>query len=87
MPGLLLPGATFSECLMVLQFLRSFGHVLGMDPAADVPGLGPLQEGLLCVGPAAQLLQDLLVRMLSAAVSDPGLPPGHRVRREREMAG
>ncbi|XP_076119637.1 bromodomain adjacent to zinc finger domain protein 2B-like isoform X3 [Alosa pseudoharengus] len=79
-PGLLLPGATFSECLMVLQFLRSFGHVLGMDPAADVPGLGALQEGLLNAGPAAQLLQDLLVRMLTAAVSDPGLPPGHRAK-------
>lgn len=69
---------------MMLQFLRSFGHVLGMDPAADVLGLGPLQEGLLNVGPASQLLQDLLVRMLTAAVADPGLPPGHRVRHTRQ---
>ncbi|KAL2081458.1 hypothetical protein ACEWY4_023311 [Coilia grayii] len=79
-PGLLLPGATFAECLMALQFLRSFGHALGMDPAADVPGLGALQEGLLNAGPSAQLIQDLLVRMLTAAVSDPGLPPGHRAK-------
>ncbi|XP_042566548.1 bromodomain adjacent to zinc finger domain protein 2B isoform X3 [Clupea harengus] len=79
-PGLLLPGATFAECLMVMQFLRSFGHVLGVEPAADVPGLGALQEGLLNAGPGARLLQGLLVRMLTAAVSDPGLPPGHRAK-------
>ncbi|KAG9349229.1 hypothetical protein JZ751_027672 [Albula glossodonta] len=49
-PGLVLPGSTFSDCLMVMQFLRSFGKVLGFDVSTDVPTLGVLQEGLLNVG-------------------------------------
>ncbi|KAJ8255355.1 hypothetical protein GJAV_G00203920 [Gymnothorax javanicus] len=78
--GLLLPDGVFSDCLMVLQFLRSFGKVLGFDVSADVPNLGVLQEGLLNVGESAGAVQDLLVRMLSVAVCDPGLPPGHRTK-------
>uniref|UniRef100_A0A8C9WA86 Bromodomain adjacent to zinc finger domain 2B n=2 Tax=Scleropages formosus TaxID=113540 RepID=A0A8C9WA86_SCLFO len=79
-PGLVLPDAAFADCLMVLQFLRSFGKVLGLDASGDVPGLGVLQEGLLNVGDGAGRVQDLLVRLLSAAACDPGLPPGHRAR-------
>lgn len=81
--GLVLPGGCFSDCLMVMQFLRCFGKVLGFDLSADMPSLGALQAGLLNVGDSMGFIQDLLVRMLSAAVCDPGLPPGHRVRGER----
>ncbi|XP_073769375.1 bromodomain adjacent to zinc finger domain protein 2B isoform X16 [Danio rerio] len=79
-PGLLLPGGCFSDCLMVLQFLRCFGKVLGFDQSADVPSLAVLQSGLLNVGDSMGFIQDLLVRLLSAAVCDPGLPAGHRVK-------
>ncbi|MFT7808570.1 bromodomain adjacent to zinc finger domain protein 2B isoform X3 [Arapaima gigas] len=79
-PGLVLPGSIFSDCLMVMQFLRSFGKVLGFDVSTDVPSLGVLQEGLLNVGDSMGEVQDLLVRMLSAVVCDPGLPPGHRTK-------
>lgn len=79
-PGLFLPGSSFSDCLMVMQFLRSFGKVLGFDVDAHIPNLSVLQEGLLNLGDSMGQVQDLLVRMLSAVVCDPGLPPGHRVR-------
>ncbi|XP_056145592.1 bromodomain adjacent to zinc finger domain protein 2B-like isoform X2 [Lampris incognitus] len=79
-PGLVLTGATFSDCLMILQFLRSFGKVLGFDVNVDVPNLSVLQEGLLNIGESMGQVQDLLVRMLSTAVCDPGLPPGHRAK-------
>uniref|UniRef100_A0A668AXU8 Bromodomain adjacent to zinc finger domain 2B n=1 Tax=Myripristis murdjan TaxID=586833 RepID=A0A668AXU8_9TELE len=78
--GLVLPGNTFSDCLMVLQFLRSFGKVLGFDVSASVPNLSKLQEGLLNIGDSMGLVQDLLVHMLSAAVCDPGPPPGQRTK-------
>uniref|UniRef100_A0A8C2L3H5 Bromodomain adjacent to zinc finger domain 2B n=1 Tax=Cyprinus carpio TaxID=7962 RepID=A0A8C2L3H5_CYPCA len=78
--GLLLPGGCFSDCLMIMQFLRCFGKVLGFDLSADVPSLGVLQAGLLNVGDSMGFVQDLLVRMLSAAVCDPGLPAGHRTK-------
>ncbi|XP_051568319.1 bromodomain adjacent to zinc finger domain protein 2B-like isoform X5 [Myxocyprinus asiaticus] len=76
-PGLVLPGSVFADCLMVVQFLRSFGKVLGVEPS-ELPTLGILQEGLLNLGNSMGQVQDLLVRLLSSAVSDPGLPPGHR---------
>uniref|UniRef100_A0A672JW32 Bromodomain adjacent to zinc finger domain protein 2B-like n=1 Tax=Sinocyclocheilus grahami TaxID=75366 RepID=A0A672JW32_SINGR len=78
--GLLLPGGCFSDCLMVMQFLRCFGKVLGFDLSTDVPSLGVLQAGLLNVSDSMGFIQDLLVRMLSAAVCDPGLPAGHRAK-------
>lgn len=79
-PGVILPPATFSDCLMVLQFLHSFGKMLRLD--IDVHMLNPrdLQEGLLNMGDNAGRLQDMLVRMLSVAVNDPGMPAGHKVR-------
>lgn len=79
-PGLVLPGNTFSDCLMVLQFLRSFGKVLGLDMNLNILSLSDLQEGLLNVGDSMGKVQDLLVNMLSAAVCDPGIPAGHKVR-------
>ncbi|XP_057193148.1 bromodomain adjacent to zinc finger domain protein 2B isoform X10 [Triplophysa rosa] len=77
--GLVLPGSVFADCLMLVQFLRSFGKVLGME-VSEVPTLGVLQEGLLNLGNSMGQVQDLLVRLLSSAVSDPGLPPGHRAK-------
>ncbi|XP_004466195.2 bromodomain adjacent to zinc finger domain protein 2A isoform X2 [Dasypus novemcinctus] len=73
-PGLILPSGAFSDCLTIVEFLHSFGKVLGFDPAKDVPSLGVLQEGLLCQGDSVGEVQDLLVRLLKAALYDPGLP-------------
>ncbi|XP_074258854.1 bromodomain adjacent to zinc finger domain protein 2A isoform X2 [Saimiri boliviensis] len=73
-PGLTLPSKAFSDCLTIVEFLHSFGKVLGFDPAKDVPSLGVLQEGLLCQGDSLGEVQDLLVRLLKAALYDPGLP-------------
>ncbi|XP_075407570.1 bromodomain adjacent to zinc finger domain protein 2A isoform X2 [Tenrec ecaudatus] len=73
-PGLILPSGIFSDCLTIVEFLHSFGKVLGFDPAKDVPSLGVLQEGLLCQGDSLGEVQDLLMRLLKAALYDPGLP-------------
>lgn len=80
-PGLVLSGSTFSDCLMVVQFLRNFGKVLGFDVNIDVPNLSVLQEGLLNIGDSMGEVQDLLVRLLSAAVCDPGLITGYKVKK------
>ncbi|XP_033473301.1 bromodomain adjacent to zinc finger domain protein 2B isoform X4 [Epinephelus lanceolatus] len=77
-PGLVLPGSTFSDCLMVLQFLCSFGKVLRLDINPNMLSLSNLQEGLLNTGDSMGKVQDLLVSMLSAAVCDPGIPAGHK---------
>ncbi|XP_029461422.1 bromodomain adjacent to zinc finger domain protein 2B isoform X4 [Rhinatrema bivittatum] len=79
-PGLILSGNTFSDCLMVVQFLRNFGRVLGFDVNIHVPNLSVLQEGLLNMGDSLGEVQDLLVRLLSAAVCDPGLPAGYKAK-------
>ncbi|XP_019935616.2 bromodomain adjacent to zinc finger domain protein 2B isoform X3 [Paralichthys olivaceus] len=79
-PGLILPGRAVSDCLMLMQFLRGFGKVLGLDLSMDVPTLGMLQEGLLNVGDSMGQVQDLLVKLLSLAVCDPGLPPGQKTK-------
>lgn len=81
-PGLILDGSTFSDCLMVVQFLRNFGKVLGFDVTIDVPSLSVLQEGLLNIGDSMGEVQDLLVKLVSAAVCDPGLGTGYKVKRE-----
>ncbi|KFP65287.1 Bromodomain adjacent to zinc finger domain protein 2B [Cariama cristata] len=79
-PGLILDGSTFSDCLMVVQFLRNFGKVLGFDVNADVPSLSVLQEGLLNIGDSMGEVQDLLVKLVSAAVCDPGLVTGYKAK-------
>ncbi|XP_033612263.1 bromodomain adjacent to zinc finger domain protein 2B isoform X2 [Fukomys damarensis] len=79
-PGLVLSGSTFSDCLMVVQFLQNFGKVLGFDVNVDVPNLSVLQEGLLNIGDSMGEVQDLLVRLLSAAVCDPGLITGYKAK-------
>ncbi|KAG7222330.1 hypothetical protein INR49_026756 [Caranx melampygus] len=67
-------------CLSDHKFLRGFGKVLGLDLNTDVPTLGMLQEGLLNVGDSMGHVQDLLVKLLSLAVCDPGLPPGQKTK-------
>ncbi|XP_068263628.1 bromodomain adjacent to zinc finger domain protein 2B isoform X5 [Nyctibius grandis] len=79
-PGLVLDGSTFSDCLMVVQFLRNFGKVLGFDVNVDVPSLSVLQEGLLNIGDSVGEVQDLLVKLVSAAVCDPGLVTGYKAK-------
>ncbi|XP_065527233.1 bromodomain adjacent to zinc finger domain protein 2B isoform X5 [Lathamus discolor] len=79
-PGLVLNGSTFSNCLMVVQFLRNFGKVLGFDVNVDVPSLSVLQEGLLNIGDSMGEVQDLLVKLVSAAVCDPGLVTGYKAK-------
>ncbi|KFZ66375.1 Bromodomain adjacent to zinc finger domain protein 2B, partial [Antrostomus carolinensis] len=79
-PGLVLDGSTFSDCLMVVQFLRNFGKVLGFDLNVDVPSLSVLQEGLLNIGDSMGEVQDLLVKLVSAAVCDPGLVTGYKAK-------
>lgn len=64
---------------MVLQFLHSFGKMLRLDIDAHMLNPRDLQEGLLNIGENAGRLQDMLVRMLSVAVNDPGMPAGHKV--------
>lgn len=78
-PGVILPPTTFSDCLMVLQFLHSFGKMLRLDIDPHMLNPRDLQEGLLNMGENAGRLQDMLVRMLSVAVNDPGMPAGHKV--------
>ncbi|XP_072787926.1 bromodomain adjacent to zinc finger domain protein 2B isoform X12 [Taeniopygia guttata] len=79
-PGLVLDGSTFSDCLMVVQFLRNFGKVLGFDVTIDVPSLSVLQEGLLNIGDSMGEVQDLLVKLVSAAVCDPGVGTGYKAK-------
>ncbi|XP_077640983.1 bromodomain adjacent to zinc finger domain protein 2B isoform X12 [Lonchura striata] len=79
-PGLVLDGSTFSDCLMVVQFLRNFGKVLGFDVTIDVPSLSVLQEGLLNIGDSMGEVQDLLVKLVTAAVCDPGLGTGYKAK-------
>ncbi|XP_032548834.1 bromodomain adjacent to zinc finger domain protein 2B isoform X5 [Chiroxiphia lanceolata] len=79
-PGLVLDGSTFSDCLMVVQFLRNFGKVLGFDVSVDVPSLSVLQEGLLNIGDSMGEVQDLVVKLVSAAVCDPGLGAGYKAK-------
>lgn len=84
-PGLVLAGSTFSDCLMVVQFLRNFGKVLGFDVNTEVPSLSILQEGLLNIGDSMGEVQDLLVKLVSAAVCDPGLVTGYKVKKKKNL--
>ncbi|XP_053500356.1 bromodomain adjacent to zinc finger domain protein 2A isoform X3 [Ictalurus furcatus] len=74
-PGLVLSGVTFSHCITVVEFLHSFGKVLGLQVPKDIPCLATLQEGLLGLGKSQSELLDLLVNLVNAVLHDPGLPP------------
>ncbi|XP_018417525.1 PREDICTED: bromodomain adjacent to zinc finger domain protein 2A [Nanorana parkeri] len=73
-PGLVLPSCAFSDCLMIVEFLFAYGKVFGLNDAKDIPSLYTLQEGLFNVGDSQREVQDLLLKLLRAALFDPGLP-------------
>lgn len=78
-PGVVLSGVAFSHCLAVVEFLHSYGKVLGLHIPRDVPSLSTLQESLLGLGDSQGEVQDLLIRLVEAALHDPGLPPYYQV--------
>uniref|UniRef100_A0A8D0GHR7 Bromodomain adjacent to zinc finger domain 2A n=1 Tax=Sphenodon punctatus TaxID=8508 RepID=A0A8D0GHR7_SPHPU len=73
-PGLILPNQAFSDCLATVEFLHSYGKVLGFDVPREVPSLCTLQEGLFNADDSLGEVLDLLVKLLQAALFDPGLP-------------
>ncbi|KAL1021450.1 hypothetical protein UPYG_G00013400 [Umbra pygmaea] len=73
-PGVVLSGVAFSHCLAVVEFLHSYAKVLGLHIPRDVPSLSTLQEGLLGLGDSQGEVQDLLIKLVEAALHDPGLP-------------
>ncbi|XP_055086814.1 bromodomain adjacent to zinc finger domain protein 2B-like isoform X3 [Periophthalmus magnuspinnatus] len=75
-PGLVLSGRAFSDCLMVLQFVHRFGKVLSLNTLS----LSELQGGLLNMTDCVDKVQKLLVNMVSAAVGDPNLPHTHKMK-------
>ncbi|KAJ3586897.1 hypothetical protein NHX12_013289 [Muraenolepis orangiensis] len=72
-PGLVLSGAAFAHCLTVVEFLHGYGKVIGLNIPKDIPSLAGLQEGLLGLGEGQAEVQDLLLRLMEAALHDPGL--------------
>ncbi|KAM4610599.1 bromodomain adjacent to zinc finger domain protein 2A [Polymixia lowei] len=73
-PGVVLSGTAFAHCLTLVEFLHGYGKVLGLNIPNDVPSLATLQEGLLGLGDSQGEVQDLLLKLLEAALHDPGLP-------------
>ncbi|KAG7214402.1 hypothetical protein CRUP_020973, partial [Coryphaenoides rupestris] len=72
-PGVVLSGAAFAHCLTVVEFLHGYGRVIGLNIPRDIPSLATLQEGLLGLGEGQGEVQDLLMKLLEAALHDPGL--------------
>ncbi|XP_026887772.2 bromodomain adjacent to zinc finger domain protein 2A isoform X1 [Electrophorus electricus] len=72
--GLVLSGVVFSHSVTVVEFLHSYGKVLGLQVPKDIPSLVTLQEGLLGLGNSQGELLDLLIKLVEAALHDPGLP-------------
>lgn len=73
-PGLVLSGVAFSNCLRVVEFLHGYGKILGLQVPKDIPSLSTLQEGLLGMEKSQGELLDLLIKLVEAALHDPGLP-------------
>lgn len=73
-PGVVLSGTAFAHCLAVVEFLQGYGKVIGLNIPKDIPSLSTLQEGLLGLGDSQGELQDLLIKLVEAALHDPGLP-------------
>uniref|UniRef100_A0A4W6ET75 Bromodomain adjacent to zinc finger domain, 2A n=1 Tax=Lates calcarifer TaxID=8187 RepID=A0A4W6ET75_LATCA len=73
-PGLVLSGTAFAHCLAVVEFLHGYGKVIGLNIPKDIPSLSTLQEGLLGLGDSQGEIQDLLIKLVEAALHDPGLP-------------
>ncbi|XP_008281875.1 bromodomain adjacent to zinc finger domain protein 2A [Stegastes partitus] len=74
-PGVVLSGKAFAHCLTLVEFLHGYGKVIGLNIPKDIPSLATLQEGLLGLGESQGEVQDLLVKLMEAALHDPGLPP------------
>lgn len=74
-PGVVLSGAAFSHCLAVVEFLHAYGKLIGLD----IPSLATLQEGLLGLAESQGAVQDLLMKLVEAALHDPGLPSYYQV--------
>nr|XP_020466274.1 bromodomain adjacent to zinc finger domain protein 2A isoform X1 [Monopterus albus] len=73
-PGVVLSGTAFAHCLAVVEFLHGYGKVIGLNIPKDAPSLATLQEGLLGLGDSQGEVQDLLIKLVEAALHDPGLP-------------
>ncbi|XP_061699296.1 bromodomain adjacent to zinc finger domain protein 2A isoform X2 [Syngnathoides biaculeatus] len=73
-PGVILSGTAFSHCLAVVEFLHGYGKLIGLNVPKDIPSLATLQEGLLDMGESKWEVQDLLIKLMEAALRDPGLP-------------
>nr|XP_046252327.1 bromodomain adjacent to zinc finger domain protein 2A [Scatophagus argus] len=73
-PGVVLSGTAFAHCLAVVEFLHGYGRVIGLNVPKDIPSLATLQEGLLGLGDSQGEVQDLLIKLVEAALHDPGLP-------------
>lgn len=73
-PGVVLSGTAFSHCLAVVEFLHGYGKIIGLNVPKDIPSLATLQEGLLGLGDSQGELQDLMIKLMEAALHDPGLP-------------
>lgn len=78
-PGLVLSGAVFSHCVTVVEFLHSYGKVLGLQVPQDIPSLATLQEGLLGLGKSQNELLGLLINLVNAVLHNPGLPSNYQV--------
>ncbi|XP_061651158.1 bromodomain adjacent to zinc finger domain protein 2A isoform X1 [Phyllopteryx taeniolatus] len=74
-PGVILSGTAFAHCLAVVEFLHGYGKLIGLNVPKDIPSLATLQEGLLDMGESQWEVQDLLIKLMEAALRDPGLPP------------
>ncbi|XP_075708200.1 bromodomain adjacent to zinc finger domain protein 2A isoform X2 [Rhinoderma darwinii] len=73
-PGVVLPGSAFCDCLTTVEFLQTYGKVFGLDETKDIPSLFTLQLGLFNMGDSLGEVQDLLLKLLRVAMFDPGLP-------------
>lgn len=76
----MLSGFIFSRCIVVVEFLHSYGKVLGLQVPKDISSLAILQEGLLGLGNSQSELLDLLINLVNAVLHDPGLPSYYQVR-------
>lgn len=75
----MLSGLAFSNCLRVVEFLHGYGKILGLQVPKDIPSLSTLQEGLLGMEKSQGELLDLLIKLVEAALHDPGLPSYYQV--------
>lgn len=63
----------------MVEFLHGYGKIIGLNIPKDVPSLANLQEGLLGLGDCQVEVQDLLIKLVEAALHDPGLPSFYQV--------